>query len=92
MLRPPGLKRLVQEQRAARLRSPLVMDPKWYFSCINWAVIKIRIFKRWIVGGLRLKLLLKKGEVFSRNRLTQREVFLVVILLYMLSLYIVIGR
>ena len=91
MLRPPGLQKLVNEQKNSRLRSPLVTNPKSHLRHINWVVIKLRIFKCWIVGGFRLKLLLKKEEVFSHNRLTQREMFLVIILLYMLNLYIIIG-
>lgn len=92
MLRPPGLQRLLNEQKNSRLRSPIITNPKSHLRHINWVVIQARIFRRWLSGSQRLRLLLKKEEVISRNRLTQREGFLFIVLLHVLSLYVIIGR
>lgn len=91
MSRPPGLQRLVREQRAARLRSPRVPESMFLSNHINWAVIRIRFFRRWLSGSQRLKGLMSYQEISSRFRLTKRETFLLLILQYSFILFLLFG-
>jgi len=92
MSRQLGLQRLVAEQRNARLRSSALPESVPFSRYISRAIIQARLLRKWLSGSQRLKELMSHQEISSRFRLTEREVFLVVVLLYILSLHIVIGR
>jgi len=93
MLRPPGIQKLINEQKNSRLRSPLITNPKSHLNLrhINWVVIQARLFRRWLSGSQRLKGLALQQEVHSRFRLTRRETFLLLALQYSFVLFLLFG-
>jgi len=91
MLRPPGFQRLVREQQAARYRNPLVRESIPFSKYANRALIQARLFQRWLSGSQRLKGLMSRKEISSRFRLTERENFFLLILLYFFLLVLLFG-